>query len=31
TTYYIAGLLGLGMDKFVAKINSNLRELFKLK
>ncbi|UUM19855.1 MULTISPECIES: TatD family hydrolase [unclassified Mycoplasma] len=29
--YYIAGLKKVGMDKFVNRVNQNLRELFKLK
>ncbi|VEU74756.1 TatD DNase family protein [Mycoplasmopsis citelli] len=29
--YYIAGLKKVGMDKFVSKINQNLRDLFNLK
>ncbi|WP_406614127.1 TatD family hydrolase [Mycoplasma corogypsi] len=30
-SYYIAGLKGVGMDKFVDRINRNLRKLFNLK
>ncbi|WP_025755159.1 TatD family hydrolase [Mycoplasmopsis cricetuli] len=30
-SYYIAGIKKIGMDKFVNKINSNLRKLFNLK
>ncbi|EFF41167.1 TatD family hydrolase [Mycoplasmopsis alligatoris] len=30
-SYYIAGLKGVGMDKFVSAINKNLRTLFDLK
>lgn len=31
TTYYAAGLKKVGVEKFVTKINSNLRKLFNLK
>ncbi|MEE3928244.1 TatD family hydrolase [Mycoplasmopsis ciconiae] len=31
TAYYIAGVLNIGMDKFVARVNKNVRELFNIK